>query len=129
MLEVPPSISINELSSLHADLRRVGMLLMAQNPRTGEYYHGREKKEIEEIIYRGGGIVRYPGNPPEYVIFRNGTRYTTTILPEWAKEDEILNFCPPPDTEYVVLNLLKETAKKFLMHHKKPMRSGKLKAL
>ena len=89
------------------------MLLMAQNPKTAEYYHGSDNKEVEEIIRRGGGVVCFPGNPPEYVVFHNGTRYTTTILPEWINESEILHYSQPKYKENVILNLLNETAKKL----------------
>lgn len=101
--------SSNEVMSLHAHLRRVGMLLMAQNPRTAEYYHGSEFKEIDEVMRRGEGVVRceVPGQPVEYIVVRNGTRYTTTNPPKWAKEDEILTYRPPEDGGTMVLETLK----------------------
>jgi hypothetical protein len=101
----------------HRQFRRIAMLLMAQNPVDGELLHGRGVSEaMATVLRRGNGVVRFegPGDEVQYIVVRDGTRYTTKTAPVDVKEEEILVEAVAAPDGRPVLHLLKELAQKIL---------------
>lgn len=67
-------------------------ILMGQVPLAAEAFCDPEAREkIEEAFSRGANVILHvpPGEPPAYIVIRNGTRYTTSVRPQWASDEEI----------------------------------------
>jgi hypothetical protein len=75
-----------------AELFHITRFMMGQSPSAAELFCSSESREkVGEAVDRGNGVILQvsPGDPPSYIVIRNGTRYTTSTRPKWARDDDI----------------------------------------